>query len=504
MEAQAEIVDIVREWRADICLFVSDNFGVKPDLWQEQALKAFASEDPKMARIALSACAGPGKSACIAWCALWFISMCYSEGPNGEPECPVGAVVSETWDMLQDTLWKEINKWHTESPFLKSQFVWTKSRYSYNHPDFKEKWYLTAKTYSKTANEEEKGRTLSGLHSQNIAYFIDESGDMSTAVLKGAEQGTTNCTFGKIITAGNPTSHTGLLYFAVEEDFEDWHVICITGDPDDPMRSPRIDIDKARKMIDKYGREDSWVMAYILGKFPKSAINTLLTPDEVREAIKRGQQTSLNASLYERSQKRLGVDVAMYGDDKTVIFPRQGLRAFKAVVLRDTTADGEGPSRIAARVIQAKKDWGSEYEFVDCTGGYGEGVVNYLRDGGADPVRVIFSQKAVKSDYYANRRTEMYFGMRDWVRSGGILPNDPDLIKELSAPTYTLKGGKVALEEKDKIKERIKRSPDKADALAVTFCMPDMNSSITALFPELNDLNLNNMQKREDFDPYDY
>ena len=470
MESQTKIqeaVNKIRSWREDPDTFVMDNFGAIPDKWQSRALKAFVDEDPEKARICLSACAGVGKSAAISWCALLFLG-CYC----GKGEHPVGAVVSETHEMLQDTLWKELAKWMAMSPYLSSQFTWTKTRVYSNQ--FPKTWYLTARSYSKTANEEERGRTLSGLHSDYIAYFIDESGDMSTTVLKSAEQGLTNCKFGKIITAGNPTSHQGLLYFAAEEDADNWHVIRITGDPDDPERSSRVSKKHAQKMIDLYGREDPWVMAYILGRFPKSAINTLMSPDEVRDSIARGKASSLTAVLYEKSQKRLGIDVALYGDDKTVIFPRQGLRAFPPVCMRNTAADGEAPSRIAARVMEAKNRWGSEMEFVDCTGGYGDGVINYLRDAGATPTRVNYASKASDDDKYANKRTEMYFKMRDWVRSGGILPNDSELIKELSSPTYTLKNGKLALEPKERIKERIKRSPDKADALAQTFYMADM------------------------------
>lgn len=355
-------------WVKNPVQFVRDNFDAEPDTWQKQALEAFVSDDPDKDRIVLSACAGPGKSALIAWCALLFIS-CYC----GKGEHPKGAVVGATWDSLMDTLWPELHKWMIRSEWIKSQFTWTKSRIYCN--SFHETWFLTARSYSKTANEEEQGRTLSGLHSDYIAYFIDESGDMSPNVLKSAEQGLSNCKFGKIITAGNPTCHTGLLYFAAVEDAENWHAIRITGDPDDPNRSERINIDHARAMIKKYGRDDSWVMAFILGEFPKSAINTLLTPEEVKEAIARGRASSLNSVMYEKSQKRLGVDVALYGDDKTVIFPRQGLRAFMPIEIRNTASDGEAPARIAARVLMAKKKWGSEFEFIDCTGGYGDGIV---------------------------------------------------------------------------------------------------------------------------------
>jgi len=68
----------------------------------------------------------------------------------------------------------------------------------------------------------------------------------------------------------------------------------------------------------------------------------------------------------------------------------------------------------------------------------------------------------------------MWFGMAEWVKRGGALPNIPELIPELTQPTYGLKNGKVALEDKDAIKKRIGRSPDLADALALTFALPDM------------------------------
>ena len=465
----------LREWRNDPVRFVEENFKVTPDLWQIEVLEAFVSEDRNKQRIALSACAGPGKSCALVWCAWLFIS-CYC----GEGEHPVGAVVSQTWDLLQDTIWPELSKWQQRSEYLTAAFTWTKSRvYANDHPNT---WYLTAKTYAKSANEDEQGRTLSGLHSDYIAYFIDESGDMGVPVLKGAEQGLSNCKFGKIITAGNPTSHTGLLYYAAVERADLWHVINISGDPDDPKRSPRINIEQAQAMIDEHGRDDAWVMAYILGQFPKTAINTLLSPEEVRAAIDRGKRSDLSKVLYEHSQKRLGVDVALYGDDQTVIFPRQGLRAFMPVRLRGTATDGEAPSRIAARVMDAKNSWGSELEFIDCTGGYGDGVVNYLRDAGADPVRVIYSSKASNKQRYFNKRTENWFRMRDWIRAGGILPNLPSLIKGLSCVTYTLRGGAYLLEPKDNIKVKLKRSPDDEDSLSQTFHMPEMASSTAELY----------------------
>jgi hypothetical protein len=68
----------------------------------------------------------------------------------------------------------------------------------------------------------------------------------------------------------------------------------------------------------------------------------------------------------------------------------------------------------------------------------------------------------------------MWIEMQKWVRKGGRLPNVPELVGELITPTYTFSNGQFVIEEKDQIKERLGRSPDLADALALTFAIPDM------------------------------
>lgn len=436
---------------------VRSEFGVEPDRWQLDALEAFSSGDPDKQRISLQACAGPGKSALLSWLG-WNFMVCY----NSTGQHPKGAAVSITWDNLQDNLWPEFAKWQHRSKFLMECFVWTKTRiFAKDHP---ETWFLSARSWPKTANADEQGRTLSGMHSEYVLFLIDESGEIPLTVLKAAEQALSNCWWGKIVQSGNPTTHNGMLYAAATELAHQWHVIAITGDPDDEGRSPRIDIRWAREQIALYGRDNPWVMGYILGLFPPGGINALLGPDEVREAMRR----HLILSEYDFSQKRLGVDVALEGDDRTVIFPRQGKAAFRPTVMRNAT-----PSQIAARVQMAKVKWGSDMEFVDNTGGWGSGVVDQLNMTATPAIPINFSGKAIDPRYF-NIRSEMYFMMADWVKSGGALPNMPSLVKELTAPTYTFQKGMFRLEEKAMIKKRIGVSPDLADALALTFALPDM------------------------------
>lgn len=447
------------EWRRDPVRFVEQNFKVEPDVWQIQALRAFGDQNQPKLRIALQACVGPGKTAALAWMA-WNFLACYGETGNH----PKGAAVSITGDNLKDNLWPELSKWQKLSPFLSASFLWTKERvFNKDHP---ETWFLSARSYSKTANADEQGRTLSGLHSKYILGLIDESGEIPPAVGRAAEQAMSerDCKFGRIVQAGNPSSHEGLLYAAASTLAHLWRVIRITGDPEDPNRSPRIDLDWAKEQIATYGRENPWVMSSILGLFPPQSMNSLLGPDEVQAAMDR----HLRPDDYNWSQKRIGVDVARFGDDRTVLFPRQGLAAFMPVIMRQVrTTD------IAARVAVAKKNWGSEMEFIDDSGHWGHGVIDNLITAGYQPQAVLFEGKNCEKQYL-NKRAEMWFKMAEWVKRGGALPQIPELVRELTAPTYTFHNGKIMLEPKDLIKKRIGVSPDLADALALTFALPDM------------------------------
>jgi len=466
-----------------IIVCVREQFGVEPDIWQRKAMLAFANQDEKIFRLSLQACAGPGKSAVLAWCGWWFL-MCMGEPGNH----PKGACISITETNLKDNLWAEFSKWQQLSPMFTELFQWTKTRiYCKAHP---ETWFLAARSFSRTANPEEQGRTLSGVHSRYVLFLIDESGDIPVTVMKSVEQAfsTADKKFGRVIQAGNPTSKTGMLYAASSQFADKWHVVRITGDPEDEDRSPRIDIDWAREQIETYGRDDPWVMSFILGRFPNSAINTLLSIDEVRDAMSR----HLIATEYNGSQKRLGIDVARFGADSTVIAPRQGLRCFKLIDMR-----GADSNQIASRVALAKNRWGSEVEFVDDTGGFGSGVIDSLRQGGHAPIGIHFASKADESKYF-NKRSEMWFRMRDWIKSGGVLPYDETLLKELTTPTYTFHKGKFRLEGKDQIKKRLGFSPDKADSVGLTFGWVEM--------PTANSLEglvraANAQKTSDDFDP---
>jgi phage terminase large subunit len=449
----------IKAWRENPLQFVYENFHVELDDWQKEALAPLGGSDNPRRRAMWRACTGPGKSAALAW-AGWHRLACFAE----RGEHPKGAALSgEGSDNLRDNLWAELSKWQQRSEFLKTAFTWTKERiFANNHGAT---WFLSARSYAKDANAEAIGTSLSGLHSKFPFILLDETGRMPITVGQKAEQiFTGGVVDGLIAGAGNPVTTQGLLYHVCTALAGQWKIIRITADPDDPKRTPRVDIEHAREQIKLYGRDNGWVMATILGEFPPHGFNTLLSLEQVEKAM--GQHYV--EEQFAHAQKRLGVDVARFGDDSTVIFPRQGLVAFKPAIMRNARSN-----EIAARVALAKQRWGSEIEAVDGSGGWGSGVVDSLIQTGFSPLEVSFSGKAINPRYF-NKRSEMWFEMAEWVKRGGALPNDPELVRQLTAPMYTLQDGKFRMEEKEQLKKRLGYSPDKADALCLTFALPEM------------------------------
>ncbi len=484
-QKQAEASRRLKEWRADPLRFVAECFHAVPDGWQEDALRALGQ--PGRKRLALKACAGPGKTAVLAWVG-WHRLACFAR-PN---EHPKGIATSITGDNLRDNLWAEMARWRNQSAFLVQAFEWTGSRIFAR--DHAETWFLSAKSWPKTADPETIGRTLSGLHSRFPFYLIDESGDIPPNMIRSAEQGMSTCEDGLILTAGNTTSQTGLLYevstrLRGEMEEGKYQVISITADPDDPKRTPRVPVEWAREQIATYGRENPWVMAYVLGQFPPGSINALLSIEEVEAAMNR----SPAAGSFEWAVKRIGVDVARFGDDRTVHFPRQGLAGFEPKIMRH--ARGTAVSVDIANRTMAMMNEGADEAYFDDTVGWAHGAVDVLRAAGRDVYAIRFEAPSA-NPRYVNMRAQMWLEMADWVKAKGCLPRIAEMIPELTSPTYFFSNGKFQIEAKDQVKKRLGRSPDLADALALTFALPDTPKREGLL------AGVKAESKARDYDPY--
>ncbi len=448
----------IKQWRAEPWTFAYQVLGVEElDDWQLETLHALV-ESEKM-RFALKASKGPGKSALLAMVMWWFMVT------RVDPKI---VATSITGDNLKDNLWTELSKWQQRSRFLKATFEWTADRVVARQ--HRETWWMSARTWAKSATAEQQSQTLAGIHADAVLFVLDESGGIPRAVMSAAEAGLANVdkAAGReamLLQAGNPTLLDGPLYDACTKDRHLWWVKEISGDPDDPKRAKRVSLQWAKEMIAKYpgGRLHPIVMVDVLGKFPPGQSNALLGVEEVSAAATR----CLLEREYCDEVKILGVDVARFGDDSSEIVLRQGKCSLRPKTLRkmDTMF-------VAGEVALSIQKHNPDAVFID-VGGMGAGVVDRCKQLGFNVIGVDFGSSAISEVQYFNRRTEMWWKLADWVRSGGCIADDSELRADLVGPTYRFTDdNRVKLEKKDDIKKRLGRSPDKADALALTFAMP--------------------------------
>lgn len=193
--------------------------------------------------------------------------------------------------------------------------------------------------------------------------------------------------------------------------------------------------------------------------------NLLMPLASVREAMKR----VLVEEDYRDSANVLGVDTSGHGVDKTEMVRRQGRVVFPKKEFGDVDS-----LYLANQILLEHRATTLDAVFIDCTGGYGLGVVDHLRRMAGDELTVYeinFSAKANDNEHYFNKRAEMWDTLARWIPTG-VLPNDELLCKDLTNVRYEIDRGRLKLEDKKVVKQRLGRSPDIADALALTFAHP--------------------------------
>ena len=191
--------------------------------------------------------------------------------------------------------------------------------------------------------------------------------------------------------------------------------------------------------------------------------DSLISGDTVDAAMKR----FLNPSSYTEDAIIMGVDVARYGDDATVIVCRQGFMLYEPIILHK-----QNTNEIANAVIDEFIRRNVDAIFLDYSGGLGAGVQDQLAQLGYDATAVHFNGSP-RDPQYKNCRAEMWAEMAHWLKEAAI-PNIEGLKSELTGPKYfySENGHQMQIESKEDMKSRGMSSPDKADAIGLTFYTP--------------------------------
>ena len=177
-----------------------------------------------------------------------------------------------------------------------------------------------------------------------------------------------------------------------------------------------------------------------------------------------------------QAPKIIGVDPARFGADRSVIFMRQGLQSFTPLIFEKIDQ-----MTLAAHVASQIQSFHPDAVFIDA--GCGGGVIDRLHQLGFEVTEIPFGGAPLKPTQYVNKRAEMWNEMKQWLQAGGALPAWREIQADLCALRYDFDAaGRLRLESKEALKARIGRSPDLADALALTFAFPVCKKNIQASF----------------------
>lgn len=223
--------------------------------------------------------------------------------------------------------------------------------------------------------------------------------------------------------------------------------------------------------IERYGIDSDFIKVRVRGEFPSASVSQYISMDLIDAA--RDRAKALIESDLTGVPLIFGLDVARFGDDNSVLWMRQGM-----YTKRKFSVNGYDTVRLANLLMQHMDHDNPAAVFIDISGGLGAGVYDILNNLGRRKIfPVNFGEKALKEIVYPNKRCEMYGELKEWLIDGGCLPYEGEeseyIAEDLLAIDYFFNNkSQITLEKKEDIKEKLGRSPDDGDALALTFAMP--------------------------------
>lgn len=425
-----------------------------PDKWQIEHLGLVRDGlmTPEEAiRIAVTSGHGVGKSALVAWLILWAISTKVDTK---------GVVTANTEVQLKTKTWAELSKWY-HIMLHKHWFNFSATSIYSADPDHERTWRIDQIPWS-VGNPE----AFAGMHNQGrrILWVFDEASAIDDVIWEVSEGALTDSNTEILwFVFGNPTKNSGRFRECFGKSAHRWKTLRV--DSRDSMLSKK---EQIAEWEEDYGSDSDFFRVRVRGEFPRMGSEQFISHDDV--AICR----KYRAPDQSKFPKILGVDVARFGDDSSVIFLRQGRKC--TLVARLSSMDGD---EVGFRVCEAAEEHDVDAIVVDADG-VGVAVVDSIRrvNGhirhGVNVLHQFHSGvKLGQSSPYYNRRAEVWGLMRVALKEGLEIPDRAELEEDLCGPHYGPHRitQQILLEAKVDMKSRGLRSPDLGDALAYTFAV---------------------------------
>ncbi len=449
-----ELIEALDVYYDDPAAFLEDMLGMGCDEWQKET----AQDVGCSAKVAVKSGQGVGKTALEAGLIIWFL-VC-------RPYSKVIAT-APTMQQLYNVLWAEIKKW-LDSSMVQQLLVWTKTKVYVTGDS--ERWFAIAKTATKPEN-------MQGFHEDHMMIVVDEASGVADPIME-AILGTLTGDDNKLLLMGNPNRIEGVFYDAFNKDRDKFKTRTVSS-----RNSKRTSKENIEMLESKYGRDSDVVRVRIDGQFPKGALDSFIS----LETVELATESKLPVEEVEASDVlHIGVDVARFGDDKTVITPRISTKVyeFRRYTKKSTMETAGYVLQCAAEYMAKFKHLKHAIIKVDDSG-VGGGVTDRLREVVAEQhlkytVLGINNGESATDDYYFNLGAQLWGHIKELLElnfSNNMqgkpevmidLPPDDEMIKQLSVRKYFMTSkGKIRLESKDDMKKRGIGSPDTADSLSL-------------------------------------
>jgi len=438
------IEDKILQWKNSPLSFVKDNISATPSTQQIDLLSKFTNSK----RNSIRSGHGTGKDASAAWLIWWF--MCTR--PFAKVVC-----TAPTFRQLNDILWSELSKWGRKSETnLANEFVIQKDKIF--HRDAPKEHWCRAVSVSAKASADEQAETLAGFHGDHLLIVVDEASGVPDPVfipLEGAMTQEDNW----CVLIGNMTKNTGYFWeshfhASLSKNWQKFHW--------DSRQSENVTKKMIQYFADKYGEDSDVFRVRVAGEAPLAESESFIPLSWAVSCVDSGVEAAEEDPLY------LGVDVARYGDDSSVILPRKGNVIYPWDSMRSMDIISLGG--FVKQGIYENEALGAAVDEI----GIGAGVVDWLEKFNTPGVYGVNTARKSSNKYEFDRlRDELWAGMRDkCMKQHYNFPSGElgqELANELSSPRYLFNGlGGFKVESKKDMRKRGVGSPNIADALGLT------------------------------------
>lgn len=420
----------------------------------QKALKGECS-----ARISIVSGHGIGKSTLLSWLVLWFLFV----HPASQVAC-----TSPSAEQMYDVLWKELKKW-IEKMDKEQQDLY---QWETTHVRMKESpqtWFARAKTSSKENTE-----ALAGVHADWVLIAVDEASGVEEPIFETMEGALTS---GNILVflISNGTRSIGYFYDTHHKDASRWQNYAF-----DSEESPRVDQKYVDGIIEKYGKDSVQYAIRVQGRFPDEGIM------DDKGYVQLFNEADLHIVPHDASWKPVGrvkgaLDASGEGQDASDWAVRDRVRA--AIVAEEKTSTPASMSQVSLTVID--KYGVDPQDFVIDAFGKGHQVSQEIAiatagDRERGPMRVMPinvgdpCEDEEDREQFVNIRAMIYYRMMLWARAGGEFMASDRLKEELMSIRFRrTANGRIQIMDKVSMKKLGFPSPNKADALSMTFLRPE-------------------------------